>query len=118
VTNQRDIAEAFSSHRFRETYAAIAPDVRWVSVGGGITEGKDAVVEVCESMLLELTDTTTDFGRFLIVDGGDTVAVDAVGNYVDAAGVSVISSCDLYEFRDEQLTTITSYTVDVTDSAG
>ncbi len=86
----RDIARAFCSHRFAEAYDSLAPDVRWVSRGGTTTEGRQAVTEVCEGTLRELADTTTEFLRFVVIDGGDTVAVDAVGRYVDAAGAASV----------------------------
>lgn len=113
MTEQRKIAEAFSGHRFRETYDQLAADITWDAVGGGVTVGRDAVIELCEGTLRELADTTTTFDRFLVVDGVDAVAVDVVARYVDAAGVSVVSSCDIYEFRAGQVTRITSYTVEV-----
>jgi hypothetical protein len=33
MTTARETAEAFSGHRFRDAYDALAPDVRWTSVG-------------------------------------------------------------------------------------
>ena len=45
----RDIARAFCSHRFAEAYDSLAPDVRWVSRGGTTTEGRQAVIEICEA---------------------------------------------------------------------
>ena len=111
---QREIAEAFSSHRCAETYDSLAPDVRWVAIGNGVTEGRDAVVEVCEGTLRALVDTTTEFLRFVVADGGDTIAVDAVGRYVDATGAATaVASCDIFEFRNGQVRRITSYTVEV-----
>ena len=115
MTSQRSIAEAFSAHRFRETYDALAEDIRWVAVGGDDTEGKDAVIGACEGTLRALAETTTTFDRVLVVDGGDAIAVDVMGRYVDAAGVSVVASCDIYEFRSGLVSRITSYAVDVAD---
>ena len=114
VGTQRDIAEAFSSHRFADTYDSLAPDVRWVAIGDGLTVGRDAVVDVCEGTLRALAGTTTEFLRFVVADGGDTVAVDAVGRYVDATGeATAVASCDVFEFRNGQVRQITSYTVEV-----
>jgi len=46
--------------------------------------------------------------------GPDAVAVDAIGRYTDAGGqVSVVSSCDIYQFIDGLLTAITSYAVEL-----
>ena len=118
MTSPRQIAEAFSGHRFRDAYPALAPDVRWTSVGDGVVTGRQGVVDVCESTLAELSTGTAQFLRFVVIADGDAVAVDAVGRYVDAdGGVSVVSSCDIYGFSDGVLTSITSYTVELDPEA-
>ncbi|WP_116453150.1 nuclear transport factor 2 family protein [Blastococcus litoris] len=112
----RETAEAFSRHRFRDAYAALAPDVRWTRVGEGVVIGRQEVVDACESTLGALTSTTTRFTRFVLVAdaGGAAAAVDVVARYVDADGAtSEVSSCDIYEFSDGLLTTITSYAVEL-----
>jgi ketosteroid isomerase-like protein len=114
MTPPREIAEAFSGHRFADAYPALSPDVRWTSVGAGVLTGRQAVIEACEATLAELATGTAEFRRFLVIAEGDAVAVDAIGRYVDAdGGVSVVSSCDLYEFSAGMVTAITSYTVEV-----
>ncbi|NEK59920.1 nuclear transport factor 2 family protein [Geodermatophilus sabuli] len=114
MTAPREIAEAFSGHRFRDAYPALADDVRWISVGEGEISGRQAVVDACEATLAELSTATTDFLRFVVIADGDAVAVDAVGRYVAADGsTSVVSSCDLYAFRDGAIATITSYAVEL-----
>ena len=113
-SHNRDIAAAFSGHRFRETYDHLAPDIVWVAAGGSTTEGKDGVISTCEETLAELADTTTEFTRFLTVADDDAAAVDVIGRYTDlAGGTSTVASCDIYEFRDNLVTRITSYTVEI-----
>jgi hypothetical protein len=117
VTDVRSIAEAFSSHRFRDTYDALAPDVRWTSVGAGTVTGKPAVVDACESALSELTTGSAEFLRFVVIADGDAAAVDTVSRYVDGDGaVSVVSSCDVYEFSGGALMAITSYAVELDEA--
>jgi ketosteroid isomerase-like protein len=116
MTSPRETAEAFSGHRFHDAYAALSPDVRWTAVGEGVVTGRQAVVDACEATLAELATTTTDFSRFVVVadPDGNAVAVDVVARYVDADGTtSVVSSCDIYEFSDGQVTAITSYAVEL-----
>ena len=48
-----------------------------------------------------------------MVDGGDAVVVDTRTVYRDADGVSTVASCDIYEFRDGEVVTLTSYNVEV-----
>ncbi len=107
-------AEAFSGHRFAEAFPHLAPEARWVLVGQATLEGRDAIVAACENTTAELAGTTTEFTRFVTVAGADAVAVDVVARYVDAAGhASIVSSCDIYEFDHDTLTTITSYAVEL-----
>jgi len=88
----REVAEAFSGHRF--------PDA-----------GEETRAEPAAG--------TSEFLRFHPVADGDRVAVDAVGRYTDAGGeISVVSSCDLYESDGGELTTITSYTVELDPEPG
>jgi ketosteroid isomerase-like protein len=113
VTAPREVAEAFSRHRFRDVYPALAPDVVWTAVGARQFVGRQAVVDACEQTLAALTATRVDFTRFVLVADGDTAAVDTVARYTDAGGTSVVASCDVYEFRDGALATITSYDVEL-----
>jgi SnoaL-like domain len=113
-----ETAEAFSGHRFTEVFPHLAPDARWVLVGESPLEGRDAIVAACENASAELAGTTTEFTRFVTIAGTHAVAVDAVARYVDATGhTSVVSSCDIYEFDRDTLTTITSYAVELPISA-
>lgn len=110
----REIAEAFSGHRFAEAYPALAPDVKWTSVGAGVLTGRQAVVHACEATLAELSGGTTEFLRFVVIGDRNAVAVDAIGRYVDGDGDgTVVSSCDIYEFAEGALIAITSYAVEL-----
>jgi limonene-1,2-epoxide hydrolase len=114
VTTIKDIAEAFSGHRFAEAVPHLAADARWVLVGQATIEGRDAIVAACENTAAELAATTITFTRFLSAADAGVVAVDAVGRYVDEAGrTSVVSSCDIYEFDRDTLVAITSYAVEL-----
>ena len=114
--NVLQIAEAFSGHRFTETYDHLAANVRWVLPGHPPIEGKDAVVAACNSSTTEMAQLSkAEFSRFVSVAGDRVAAVDAVGRYVSPDGsVSVVSSADIYEFDDDGLVSIiTSYAVEL-----
>ncbi len=113
MTAPREVAEAFSRHRFRDVYAALAPDVVWTAVGTRRFVGRQAVVDACEQTLAALASTEVEFTRFVLVADGDTAAVDTVARYTDAGGTSAVASCDVYEFRDGALAAITSYDVEL-----
>ncbi len=111
-----EIAHACSSHRFAETYAHLAPDVRWELIGGSPVVGRDDVIATCTASLEYLSQATTDFRKFRSVVGSDSVVVDAVAEYVGADGDrTVVASCDIYDFVDGAVATITSYTVEIGD---
>jgi ketosteroid isomerase-like protein len=114
VPTTRQTAEAFSGHLFSDAYDALSPDVRWTAVGQGMVTGRQAVVDACEATLAELATTTVEVVRFLVVADETAAAADTVTRYVDADGAtSVVSSCDVYEFRDGLVTAITSYAVEL-----
>ena len=116
AVNTQQVAEAFSGHRFPETYDRLAADVRWVLPGQGAIEGKTAVVEACDSSAAEMAELArVEFTRFVSVAGDRVAAVDAVARYESPDGsVSVVASADIYEFDGDGLvTTITSYAVEL-----
>lgn len=108
-----DVARAFSGHRFDEAFDHLADDVRWVLVGDSVLEGRVAVEAACRGTAVGLAEVTTTWLRLVVADGGDVVAVDAVGRYDSAEGTTAVSSCDVYEFVDGLVSRITSYTVEV-----
>jgi ketosteroid isomerase-like protein len=111
--NGRAIAEAFSGHRFEEAFPYLAEEVIWTMPGSEGVEGRESVISACRSTASALIDTGIEVERFLVVDGGDVVAVDTVTRYTDADGTSTVASCDIYEYRDGEIVRITSYTVEV-----
>jgi ketosteroid isomerase-like protein len=112
MTNE-DLARAFSGHRFDETFDDIAEDVVWNLVGEGRLVGRSAVINACRGTADETRDVTTTWVRFVSTGDGDVVAVDAIGRYEEKDGISVVSSCDIYEFDAGRIRAITSYTVEV-----
>jgi len=108
------IAEAFSRHRFSETYAYLSDSIRWNLVGAEPVVGKDEVVNTCQKSSDELANVAVTFRRFRSVADEDCVVVDSEAEYVDEANqVSVVASCDLYDFSNGQLSQITSYTIEL-----
>lgn len=112
----RDIAEAFSGHRFEEAIPHLDPTVRWVLPGQGSLDGRDAVVEACRSSAAEMGALAVhEQVRLVSVSDGSVAVVDAVSRYVDHDGAeSFVSSADIYELDDQgRVVIITSYAVEV-----
>ena len=114
--DNRQVAEAFSTHHFTATYDRLAPTVRWVSPGHPTLDGKDAVVAACEASAAELADLrAVELTRFVSVADERRAAVDVIARYVSHDDtVSLVSSADVYEFDDAgRVATITSYAVEL-----
>ncbi|MFD4422059.1 nuclear transport factor 2 family protein [Agromyces sp. NPDC058484] len=108
------IACAFSSHRFEVALPHLADDVVWTLVGSDPLIGLKAVKKACERTVAELAGVTTEFQRQRTVVGEDSVAVDSLARYTDAAGgVSVVASCDVYDFDGGRITEIVSYNIEI-----
>ncbi|MEJ7834296.1 MAG: nuclear transport factor 2 family protein [Nocardioides sp.] len=110
----QEIAEAFSGHRFAETYPHLAADIRWTNIGSEPEVGRDAVIAACEAALSEMSTMTTEFTKFRSIVGADSVVVDSLGRYTNPDGqVFVVASCDIYDFVDGKLAEITSHVAEV-----
>ena len=112
----KQLAEAFSSHRFDEVFEHLADDARWVLPGQEPVEGKEAIVAACRGSAAELADLErTEFTRFVSVADERTAAIDVIARYVGKDGsVSVVASADIYEADESgRIATITSYAVEL-----
>jgi ketosteroid isomerase-like protein len=116
ISTPEEIAEAFSSHRFEDALPYFADDVLWTLVGDDPVLGRDAVEELCRKTVADLVGVTTEFQRFRTVVGGGSVVVDSLARYTEVGGdLSVVASCDLYDFADGRVTEIVSYTIEIGD---
>ena len=108
--SQTDIAIAFSSHRFDEVEAHLADDIFWDLVAGKPRMSKAEVLDLTTESAEALRSITTTIIDQRVIDGGDTIVVDSVIEYLDDDGEkSVVSSCDLYEFEGGLIVHIRSY---------
>jgi SnoaL-like domain len=116
TTSRERTARSFSSHHFSDAYPFLAEDVRWDLVGGPTVIGRQAVIDTCQGTLTQLTGTQTQFTKFRAVVGEESVVLDSVAEYRGPDGTtSVVASCDVYDFADDLVVAITSYTVELPD---
>ena len=113
MTTSTYIAEAFSRHEFLATFEHLADDIEWNNVGGEQHRGREAVIAACTATAEALATAQVAFARFRTIAAADTVVIDSQANYVDEDGTSTVASCDIYDFKNDRLTTITSYAVEV-----
>ncbi|WP_188744181.1 nuclear transport factor 2 family protein [Agromyces bauzanensis] len=114
TTEIEKIARAFSSHRFDQAVPHLTDDVVWTRVGEKPLIGRKAVKKACERTAADLAGVTTEFQRFRTVVGDESVAVESLARYTGADGdVSIVASCDVYDFDEERVTEIVSYLVEL-----
>ncbi len=108
------IAKAFCSYKFAETFPHMADDIRWNNVGGDELAGREAVIERCENATKFLDTVTATITRLDVHSAGDVVIVEGAAQLVHQDGeVSKVASCDLFRFVDDRLVEITSYVIDL-----
>ena len=107
------VGRAFSEHRFDEVFPHLARDVRWTVVGYMVLEGADAVMRTCRETRESLKGTTTSRDRCVTAVDDGVVAVDSVDRYRGPDGVTAVARCNVLEFVDTKITSITSYAVEV-----
>jgi hypothetical protein len=106
------IAEAFSTHRFEETYEHLSDDIIWNMVGSEQIHGRDKVMDRCARSAGYLAGVTTTFHKCRSLTGENCVAVETLAEYAEETAegpASVIASCDIYDFVDGKIGQITSY---------
>ena len=113
TTANRAVAEAFSRHDFAATFDRLADAVEWRNIGGDDFRGKPAVIEACTTAAAYFETIRTAFEPFRVVDAGNTFVVQSKAAYINDRETSTVASCDIYEFADAMLTTITSYNVEL-----
>ena len=105
-----EIAVAFSSQKYDEVEPYLAESIFWDLVAARPRLDKGEVLVLLRETKQNLKVLTSNFLEQRVIDGGDTVVVDSVVEYVDSTGEkSVVSSCDLYEFEGGLVTHIRTY---------
>ena len=108
-----EVAEAFCQHRFAETYESLDENVEWRLVGASTIRGKADVIAACEESAAELAKLATSFSRFRVVEAADCAIVESEAEYKTGDETSRVASCDIFDFEDDQVTAIASFTVEL-----
>ena len=108
------IAEAFSSHRFIETYPYLADEIKWNIVGSEELMGRKAVIARCEESAKYLETVSTTFTKLKITRAENCAVVEGAAQFQDQENqTSSVASCDVFQFSDGRLIEITSYAIEL-----
>ena len=107
------IAEAFCSHRFAETYPYMADDIQWTMIGRETLSGREAVIAHCHKSLKFLATVATTDLKLKIYRAEARVIVEGAAKFLDRDDQTFsVASCDVFRFADGRLVEITSYVID------
>jgi uncharacterized cupin superfamily protein len=108
------IAEAFCSWRFAETYPYMADEIKWNIVGREELRGRAAVMARCTDAAKFLETVAATITRLKINRAETCVIVEGAAQFQDQENqTSSVASCDVFQFSEERLVEITSYVVEV-----
>jgi len=108
------IAEAFSSYRFAETYPYMADEIKWNIVGREELMGRAAVIDRCTDAAKFLETVSATLTKLKINRAETCVIVEGAAQFQDQENqTSSVASCDVYQFSDKRLVEITSYVVEL-----
>jgi len=111
------IAEAFSSHRFAETYPYLSDSIKWNNIGGEELTGRDVIIDQCEQSAKYLATISPTFTKFKVTHAQAYIVVESIAKYKDNEDqLSTVASCDIYQFADGQLIEVTSYNIELEKS--
>ncbi len=106
------LSQEFSGGNFKYTYNFIADDIVWNIVGDKILKGKDAVIEFCNATAAYFAEVETKFILVNLISDGKAVAIDGTATFTNKENKLIqISSCDVYQFEEQQIKNITSYCI-------
>lgn len=107
------IAEAFCSHRFAETFPYMTDDIKWTMIGREELIGREAVIAHCNQGLKFLETVSTTYPKLKIYRAETCVIVEGAAQFRDKENqTSSVASCDVFHFSNGQLVEITSYVID------
>lgn len=107
------IAEAFCSHRFAETYPYMADEIKWNIVGREELIGREAVIAQCNMGMKFLATVSTTYLKLKTYRAETCVVVEGAAQFQDQENqTSSVASCDIFQFSNGKLVEITSYVID------
>lgn len=108
-----EVAEAFSSGKFEQTYDRLADNIEWTVFGEKVLQGKDQVLAECQEVKEYFNSITTDFTNYNSIGNGNRIAINGHALFIrEGKTVAEVNACDVYEFDEEGLiTAIKSYCI-------
>ena len=95
------IAEAFCSHRFAETFPYMADEIKWNVIGREELIGREAVIAQCNKAVKFLETVSSTITKLKTYCAETCVIVEGAAQFQDKENqTSSIASCDVFQFAD------------------
>jgi hypothetical protein len=108
------IAEAFCSHRFAETYPYMADEIKWNMIGREELIGREAVIAHCNKGVKFLEIVSSTITKLKIYRAETCIIVEGAAQFQDRENqTSSVASCDVFQFSNGKLIEITSYVIEL-----
>ena len=112
--NIEQIAEAFCSHKFGETFPYMADEIKWNMIGREELIGREAVINHCNKSAKFLETVSATLTKPKIYHTETCVVLEGAAQFKDQENqTSGMASCDVFQFSDGRLSQITSYAIDL-----
>ncbi|MDF2455126.1 MAG: hypothetical protein K0R51_1119 [Cytophagaceae bacterium] len=108
-----EIAQAFSGGKFEKCFDYLTDQTIWNTPGEQYLKGKDEIIPFCKKVTAYFESVTTDFKPLHLIEGDCCVAINGTAEFIrEGKYVSIVSSCDVYEFTDQnEIVSIYSYCI-------
>ena len=108
----KEVSEEFSKGNFEFAFNYFADDIEWNIVGAPVIKSKKDVIDYCNKMHAEMSDTRLNNTNHIGDD--DCIAVQGYCDYVKENNEpGRVEYCDVYKFNGEKLQEITSYCIEI-----
>ena len=106
------LSREFSGGNFKFAYNFLTDDIEWNIVGDKILKGKADVIEFCNTTARYFAEVSTKFVLINLICDGERVAIDGTAEFINKENKFIqISSCDVYQFENNCIKSITSYCI-------
>lgn len=108
-----EIAKAFSSGNFDKCFDYLTNKTYWNTPGEQCLTGRNEIEPFCKKIRAYFDSVTTNFQQLNLIENERCVAINGTAAFIrDGKRVSFVSSCDVYEFDDQdKIISIHSYCI-------
>lgn len=110
---KREIAQAFSNGQFEKCFDYLTDHTTWNTPGEQFLTGRKEIEPFCKNIATYFSNITTDFKQISVIENDHCLAINGTAEFIrDGKRVSLVSSCDIYEFgEDNKIVSINSYCI-------